>query len=193
MRALLAALWLTASICAAGAADLRDDVLANAKSCAAISDYRQWLDCYYGAAQPLRALLGLPPATAEQQRLSAGVRAAPAPAAAPSIASANRFGLTEDEKVPPQQFGLPRNESAENVDHISARMTAFTMDRNGSFTATLSNGQIWRQVSGDIGHAQWEKSPQLVVYNVTIEHGLLGSYNLRVQGKPGQYKVVRVQ
>jgi hypothetical protein len=72
-------------------------------------------------------------------------------------------------------------------------MTAFSLDRNGSFTATLSNGQIWRQLSGDTGHVPWEKSPQLVIYNVTIERGLLGSYNLRVQGKPGFYKVVRVQ
>ncbi len=192
MRVLFfAVLCLAAGISAAGAADLRDDVLANAQRCSAIADYRQWLDCYYGAAQPLRALLGLAPATAEQQRLSAGVRTAPGPAA--GGASANRFGMPESDKVPPQQFGLARNESAENVDHISARMTAFSLDRNGSFTATLSNGQIWRQLSADTGHVQWEKSPQLVVYNVTIERGMLGSYNFRVQGKPGLYKVVRVQ
>jgi hypothetical protein len=185
MRAFFAVLWLAAGVSAACAADLRDDVLANAKSCAAISDYRQWLDCYYGAAQPLRALLGLPPASAEQQRLSASVRAAPAGG------TPNRFGLQQEAKVPPQQFGLPSPDAA--VDHINARMTEFTLDRNGNFTATLSNGQIWRQLSGDGSHVQWEKSPQQTVYNVTIDRGALGSYNFHVQGHPGLYKVVRVR
>src|SRR5262249_2597632 len=36
----------------------------------AIGDDRQWLDCYYGAAQPIRALLGLPPAPDLQQKLA---------------------------------------------------------------------------------------------------------------------------
>ncbi len=52
------------------AARPRDDALANAFRCAAIADSRQWLDCYYGAVQPVRAGLGLPPALASQIRLA---------------------------------------------------------------------------------------------------------------------------
>jgi len=40
----------------------RDDALASAFRCAAIGDSRQWLECYYGSAQPVRAALGLAPA-----------------------------------------------------------------------------------------------------------------------------------
>jgi len=48
----------------------RDDVLAGMFHCASIGDTRMWLDCFYGAAQPVRAELGLPPAPPDQVRLS---------------------------------------------------------------------------------------------------------------------------
>ena len=48
----------------------RDDALAGAFRCSVIADSRQWLDCYYGAAQPVRAALGLAPALAAQVRLA---------------------------------------------------------------------------------------------------------------------------
>ena len=38
--------------------------------CANLTDDRQWLDCYYGAVQPVRAALGLPPALAAQIKLA---------------------------------------------------------------------------------------------------------------------------
>ena len=53
-------------------ADPRDDVVGRAARCSYLSDYRVWLDCYYGAAQPIRGLLGLPPAPESQTRLVPG-------------------------------------------------------------------------------------------------------------------------
>src|SRR6185503_11911330 len=52
------------------AARPRDDALAGAFRCAGIADSRQWLDCYYGAAQPVRAALKLAPALAAQVQLA---------------------------------------------------------------------------------------------------------------------------
>ncbi|HET7085665.1 MAG TPA: hypothetical protein VFI23_12890 [Rhizomicrobium sp.] len=49
----------------------RDDALSGAFRCAGIADSRQWLDCYYGAAQPVRAALNLPGALPAQVRLAA--------------------------------------------------------------------------------------------------------------------------
>jgi hypothetical protein len=49
----------------------RDDALSGAIRCGVVSDSRQWLDCYYGAAQPMRAALGLVPALTEQVKLAA--------------------------------------------------------------------------------------------------------------------------
>jgi len=170
----------------AASADPRADLLAAAGRCAAFTDLRQFLDCYYGAAQPLRAQLGLPPAPAAQQRLAAGVMGiAPATAAGPSPAV----------PLPPANsaadFGLPA--PVREADRINARMTAFTFDRFGFFTATLSNGQVWVQEDGDTSHASWSKPADKFVYNVSISHGLLGSYNLRVAGMTGAYKVKRLR
>src|ERR1700749_2359927 len=47
----------------------RDDVLFGISRCGGIADHRTWLDCVYGAAQPMRSKLGLPPAPASQQAL----------------------------------------------------------------------------------------------------------------------------
>ena len=58
----------------------RDDALAGAFRCSVIGDARQWLDCYYGAAQPVRAGLGLAPATAAQVKLASAPPAGGAPA-----------------------------------------------------------------------------------------------------------------
>src|SRR5438067_7715599 len=69
--------WLVVSAIAAlvwtapAQARARDDALSGAFRCAGIADSRQWLDCYYGAAQPVRAALGLPSALAAQLKLAA--------------------------------------------------------------------------------------------------------------------------
>jgi hypothetical protein len=62
----------------------RDAVIAGAYRCSAIGAPRQWLDCYYGAAQSARAALGLSPAPHEQVQLSLSP---PASTASPRIAS----------------------------------------------------------------------------------------------------------
>jgi hypothetical protein len=49
----------------------RDEVMGGAYGCAVIADDKQWLDCFYGAAQFVRAQLGLPAAPDAQVRLAA--------------------------------------------------------------------------------------------------------------------------
>jgi hypothetical protein len=48
----------------------RDDALSGAFRCSTIAESRLWLDCYYGAAQPVRASLGMAPALAAQVKLA---------------------------------------------------------------------------------------------------------------------------
>jgi len=66
-------LWVPLAAVAAVAAEARprDDALSGAFRCAVVADSRQWLDCYYGAAQPVRAALGMAPALPAQVRLAA--------------------------------------------------------------------------------------------------------------------------
>ena len=59
----------------------REDVISGSQRCAVNADGRSWLDCYYGAAQPMRTQLGLPPAPASQLRLVPAAGYAPPPSA----------------------------------------------------------------------------------------------------------------
>ena len=168
-------------------AGTRDDVLQGVARCANISDDRTWLECFYGAAQPMRSRLGLPPAPESQTRLSQ--TAAPSPRSGGGF-----FGLLgQDRPVPPAQFGVKTPVPEGAVDHIAARITAFRFDPFGRFTATLSNGQVWRQLEGDTAKAHWAKPPESFAYNAVISIGAFSSYNLKVAGLPGVYKVQRLQ
>jgi hypothetical protein len=227
---------VTAMVCVATSrpaeARPRDEVMAGAFLCAAIGDSRQWLDCYYGAAQPVRAELGLAPAPAAQTRLATSPPAgtpvdtgardgvmsgafrcnditddrhwldcyygaaepmrrllglSPAPQAPVEPA----FPKTES-KSSGQQFGLPQPDIAgipANIDHVASRMVSYSFDRYGIFTVTLANGQVWRQISGDTDSAHWTKPARS--YLVNISRGWFGSYNFRVKGDPGLFKVHR--
>ncbi len=71
----------------------RDAVMAGAYRCSAVGAPRQWLDCYYGAAQPARAALGLPPAPQAQLQLS---QSPPASAASPRTAQVRDAVMAQD-------------------------------------------------------------------------------------------------
>lgn len=154
-------------------ARVRDAVLSGALRCYAVADERQWLDCYYGAAQPMRARLGL--------------SAAPQKAAPPAMAMASA-ALAPAQPLDrfPQGPAIPRGSS-----QIVSAMTAYSFSMVHNFTVTLANGQIWRQLSGDTDYAHW-KNPA-GTYVVTINHGAFGSFNLQVKGSPGVYKVTRIR
>src|ERR1700722_5045620 len=84
--AILGAIIVLPALASQVLAGPREDMMAGAARCAGIADDRTFLDCYYGAAQPLRARLGLPPAPSSQQMLvpPAGPSTAALPAAPPS-------------------------------------------------------------------------------------------------------------
>src|SRR4051812_5551859 len=81
-------------------ADTRDEVVQGILRCATITDDRNWLDCTYGAQQPMRTKRGLPrPRQSQQERgphasaqmiapMGGSVFPAPAEAARPSTADA---------------------------------------------------------------------------------------------------------
>jgi hypothetical protein len=65
-------------------ADAREDVINSLTRCASLTEDRQWLDCYYGAAQPMRAWLGLSPAPQSQLKL---LQTQPQPSVLPATVS----------------------------------------------------------------------------------------------------------
>lgn len=219
----------------------RDEVMSQVFHCGVISDSRQWLDCVYGSAQPLRAELGLPPVTLQQSRL------VDAPPVGGSISdqstrdqvladamrcdsfAADRMWLdcfyaatnvmrtelgltinsvtqsdvgqkTTTDKTKITTFGNTINQDPNSFGltpkanfltrFVKSRLASYEFDRYGIFTVRLTNGQVWRQVSGDTSYAHWKQPPEK--YAVTIRKGALGSYNLTVKDNPGLFKVERV-
>jgi hypothetical protein len=163
-------------------AEARNAVMSGAFSCAGTADDRSWLDCYYGAAQPMRAQLGLSPATQSQTRLAAST---PAPARTAS-------GLPATPK-PKSNGGLMQTLFGDPTHALisNARVTGYKFDSNGMFTVTLANGEVWAQEQSDSEFAHWAKPASR--YAVNIYQGAFSSYNLEVVGEGGSYKVVRTK
>jgi hypothetical protein len=208
---------------------VREEVLLRLTRCSSIGDTRQYLDCYYAAAQPLRAALGLQPAPQaityaplfSLAQMAPPVAAAPAvdnrpnlvpqaayaynaqrDPAAPRISGdegATRLPLIgsllglKSTKVPPEEFGLRTarpKPGAVNVDHIAARIAKVETDSDsGSFTLTLDNGQVWKQVLNDDHRQSWRKDMRGTI--VTVSYGAGQTFNASV-GDGNLYKVERV-
>jgi hypothetical protein len=168
-------------------ADPRQDTLAGISRCAGVADDRTFLDCVYGAAQPLRTELGLPPAPGFQTRLvppAPGARAAMPPpmAAAPArVASA----------PPPQKTDGLFGNLFENGSEETLRMASYNFNPRGLFTVTLSNGQVWRQRANDTAFATWGAKPG--DYYATVRAQTTGGYSLSVRGDDGLYQVEPVR
>ena len=199
----------------------RDDVMSGAYRCAPVANSRQWLDCYYGAAQPQRAGLGLAPALAGQIQLAASP---PVGGAIPDeeirsqvmVAASRCYPIGGDRQwldcyyaaARPMRVSLglqappaaPTYVEASNPaparpvarsKKMVAQVQSFTFDRQRNFTVTLANGETWRQVSGDTNTAHWDKAPGS--YTAIISPGFLGSTNLQIKGEPQIFKVQQVR
>jgi len=171
----------------AAIADTRDEVYARMQRCRVIQDDRAWLDCTYGAEQPMRAKLGLQPAPDFQQRLvppPASASALPVnPAPAYAVPAAPRAPQTA---VPPHRdpsFLQILTGSAPAI--TSSPLASMRYDGTGAFIVTLQNGQSWHQEN-------MESSTKVrfkVGTNMTVKPAALGSYNLQAAGDARVYKV----
>ncbi len=170
---LVAAGWLLTPISADAAP--RDDVKDGVSRCDGIADDHAWLDCFYGAAQPMRARLGLAPAPEFQTRMVP----APSPGAAPRApAPVTSSGFLS---------GVVGGDDIEARQH----MTAYNFDRAGLFTVTLADGSVWQQLSNDGIRAGWRGAAS--GYVVTVSQGALGATSLAIAGTGVRYKVKRVR
>jgi hypothetical protein len=151
-----------------------------------IHDDRVWLDCVYGANQPMRSQLGLAPAPEFQQRLVPPVQLgtiAP-PLQLNSGRSPAQTGPAPRSNKKPGFFSKVLG-TAPPV--AVSRMASYRYDESGAFIVALENGQEWRQTDVQGGKAKWIKEPS--AYTVTISNGSFGSYGLRTSDSPHIYKV----
>lgn len=162
--------------------DTRDDAYAAAQRCRVLQDDRAWLECIYGAQQPMRGKLGLPPATEVQQRLVPPAGLSPAMAAAP-------------QRMPPSSQPQPSVQPHRRASFMQiltgsappvavSTLASVQYNSQDAFVVTLQNGQVWRQVN-----ALGERAPLKVGARVTITPGAMGSYNLKAGDTSHTYKV----
>ncbi|HEY2010295.1 MAG TPA: hypothetical protein VGH23_15000 [Rhizomicrobium sp.] len=212
---------LLAVMVSSAAARPRDDVMGGAYRCAGIANSRQWLDCYYGVAQPVRAELGLPPAPQPQMTLAAQPPVGGTPqdlelrdavlaeasrcytlggdrdwlncyyAAAQPLRAS--LGLSPGPTPPPagNNFGLPPKPAVNEPTRTRSMMAEYKFDGFGKFTVRLADGQVWRQLDGDATLAHWDKPAGS--YTVDVKRGAFGSFNLSVEHVGGVYKVRRIE
>ena len=155
-------------------ADPRTDVLSTATRCNAIAEYRIWLDCYYGAAQSMRALLGLAPAPGGQVGLVPPAGAAPATA---PVASAGRPAPA----LPPEAYEDYRPRQ---------KLASYSFDADHLFTVTLEDGSVWQQSKEDFVKARWNAPAGS--YYASVTRGSFGSHLLKVSDKHS-YRVKRLR
>ena len=229
----------------------RDDALSGAIRCGVIADSRQWLDCYYGAAQPVRAALGLGSALPAQIALAASPPAGGPPRDEATrnevVASAAgcmrevadrpwldcyyasampmraQLGLGSPQAAarpvpvpapqqlatvpPPAQAAIPLKPPPmpPKVGLLGGLFTdprpvvtnmplqSYEIDKDGSFTVTLIDGQVWEQSPEDhVYHrANWRKDASQM--QVTIKPASMHTYVLTVLGQNYMYKVRRIR
>lgn len=224
-RVLLGAALATLGVLFAASAQARprDDAMSAAFRCAVIGDARQWLDCYYGAAQPVRAALGMPPAPAAQLKLTS---APPAGAVSPrdsqmrndilstSVRCNNFSGDREwlncfyaAAQPGRAALGLPTDAAAKNAlpPQPGSNPPARKIDSTG-YTARMTSYAFNQHgifaVTLDNGEVWQQLSGDgsyahwklpASRYVVRITRGFMGSTNLEVKGSPGLFKVRRLQ
>jgi hypothetical protein len=192
--------FLFAAILAMGAAtpglvyaDAREDVVRTMTRCAAYTNDREWLDCYYGAAQPMRAWLGLAPAPQSQLKLLEGApqNAASAPLPAPLPATVTRAATRSGPPPPPRRSGVFDVFGGSDVVK-NQPVQSYALDRGG-FTITLPDGQVWRQTDDDAAKypVRWREPASSM--RVTISQAAMHTFNLVVNDENRHHKVTRVR
>jgi hypothetical protein len=169
----------------AGQALAADDaaVLRAINQCAAIPDKDQRLACFDKIAP-------------------AAETGAPTPVftPTPSSGASPQSATPANQQMTPEQFGsesLPAPEPKEGepappgpIDSITANVTEYAYTPFGKFIVFLEGGEIWRQLDGDSGRATFRRNGD---NSVVISRGILGSYNLQVNGSNAVFKVRRVK
>lgn len=162
----------------------REDVYSASQRCSAITDDRTWLECYYGAAQPMRGQLQLPPAPASQTALI------PVPVPGAAIAAP----ATRPAPAPQSKGPITRTlEFLTGGDALVSKVAIKSYEGGGygSFVVVLANGQVWRQIDSQPRLVKWRDPAS--AHRVTIWKGALNTFNLGFDDENDRYKVRQVK
>ncbi|HVW73805.1 MAG TPA: hypothetical protein VHC39_09210 [Rhizomicrobium sp.] len=173
-------------------ADAREDVVNGMTRCAALTDDRQWLDCYYGAAQPMRAWLGLSPAPQSQLKLLQQTSQPSVPAnVVPLPATVTRAAVRTGPPPPPKHSAILDMFGGSDVVN-NAPIQSYQVTGKG-FTVTLPDGQVWKQTDEDATKFPVNWSEPASSMRVTITQGAMHTFNLVMGDETQHHKVTRVR
>jgi len=188
--------WIVALtlVPAASLAGPREDIVDGMAKCAAIADNSARLACFDALVPQVKAAQAAPPETAPP----ADTRAWYDPS--------RIFGISPSQQTTPEQFGSENltaptppppkpGEPAppappQALDSITAKVTDYALNPFGRITVFLDNGQIWRQLDGDTDHAHMHGGGG---NTVEISRGMLGSYDMVINGVGVALKVQRIK
>jgi len=177
-------------------ADPRDEALSAVQRCSGMSDKAQRLACYDSAAVRVPGALHAPaPMIVPAPVMASAVPVSDVP---PPLRRTHRsagfldklFGPDGPKRAPQTtvaQFGsesianggthaYPQPMDQDTIDGFSARLASYDLS-GGFLVATLDNGQVWKQVSGEpLGHLAYA-APQ---YVATISRGGSGAYTMKL-------------
>ena len=184
-------------------ADPRDDALSAVLRCSGMSDKAQRLVCYDSAVvrvpgalrasspPPVAAISAATPSgpVVHRQRSSSFIESIFGPAGpkrAPQTTVA-QFGSESIANGGSRAYPSPMDE--DTIDQVTARLVNYDVS-SGFLVATLDNGQIWRQVSGEpVGHLQRPAAS----YVVTVSRGSSGAYAMKLSHFGRTLAVRRIQ
>jgi hypothetical protein len=173
---------------------VRDDVMSGAAACIRAPNERAWLDCYYAAATPMRAQLGLS-VPAGAARIAAPPPPRPLPQMASTMPPAPAAPVRPAGPPPmPRSGGFFTGLLSEAKPVVrSVPMQSFSFNRHGGFVVTLADGEVWEQMEEDeVYHpAHWNRQPSQML--VTISPAVMRTFSMKVAGEYGIYKVRRVR
>jgi hypothetical protein len=162
-------------------ANTRDDVMAGFQRCRTVQEDRAWLDCTYGAQQPMRAKLGLTPAPEFQQRLVPSQSLAPMPPMSMNMEPRQAPASALRRSKP----GFLQILTGTATPVAISILENIQYDSQGAFIVTLQNGQVWHQVNAETGRKVQLKMGS----RTTVKPGALGSYDLKTDDSAHVYKV----
>jgi hypothetical protein len=162
------------SIFVAGAAhaDSTRDALAEIARCAGIGDSSARLKCFDTAAPRANSALDAQPAKEARDRVDGFGFARPPEA----VTRAEDFGK------PP---------SPPEITQITATVLELARTARGRSIFVLDNGQVWRQLDGDDTDVLDPRPGKAM--KVAIATGLLGGYNLTIEGRNALIRVRRLK
>ena len=158
-------------------ADATRDALTEIAKCADIAEPSERLKCFDAAVPSAKSALAAPAQKAPEKSLL------------------EWFGFARPPKpvTKPDDFGKPAPEPGpgEEITEINATVLEFAKNPRGKSVFILDNGQVWRQLDAD-GTEVRDPAPDTKM-KVTVETGVLGSYNLTIEGRNGLIKVSRLK